>query len=275
MAGSIIWARQLERQLSTYMQRIEHVLGEGWEEDSEGQKLKCEGEAFRDKLDGGRRFRKWQEEVLRGNREAMTLFNADTFLHNILCVTSAGGRRSEQAAALQLEVNFDTDKTLLVREVRSLSLLGFKLIPSVEAFAAALQRIHPYAVSLSEAIRIYFQAGARVEGRLAPLLAGRRRKMHCLLLLAVDERLLKKEKAKEVHRELKRDFERWRPAPPSLSPALVPLCACLCCMARGRIGLTARLGVLAAWLRAAQVAHLLGRLLQKTRAPCAYQSLRA
>jgi hypothetical protein len=31
IAGAIIWARQIERQLLTYMKRVEDVLGKGWE----------------------------------------------------------------------------------------------------------------------------------------------------------------------------------------------------------------------------------------------------
>jgi dynein heavy chain 1 len=64
LAGSIIWARQLERQLRAYMQRVQHVLGQGWEDHPEGQKLKAEGDAFGDKLDAAARVRKWQEDVL-------------------------------------------------------------------------------------------------------------------------------------------------------------------------------------------------------------------
>ena len=37
LAGSVIWARQIERQLQTYMRRIQDVLGEGWEDHPEGQ----------------------------------------------------------------------------------------------------------------------------------------------------------------------------------------------------------------------------------------------
>lgn len=50
VSGAIIWARQIERQLSTYMQRVEDVLGKSWESDAEGQKLKAEGDQFRQKL---------------------------------------------------------------------------------------------------------------------------------------------------------------------------------------------------------------------------------
>jgi len=47
VSGAIIWARQLERQLNTYLQRVEDVLGKGWELDIEGKKLKEDGESFR------------------------------------------------------------------------------------------------------------------------------------------------------------------------------------------------------------------------------------
>ena len=30
VSGSIIWARQIERQLETYLRRVEDVLGKGW-----------------------------------------------------------------------------------------------------------------------------------------------------------------------------------------------------------------------------------------------------
>ncbi len=69
-SGSIIWAKQVERQLNTYMKRVEDVLGEfcfqfllrmlqvlklsllvilgkGWENHVEGQKLKSDGDSFR------------------------------------------------------------------------------------------------------------------------------------------------------------------------------------------------------------------------------------
>ncbi|KAH9450312.1 hypothetical protein Pst134EA_027019 [Puccinia striiformis f. sp. tritici] len=39
VAGAIIWARQIEPQLFTYMKRVEDVLGIGWENYAEGSRL--------------------------------------------------------------------------------------------------------------------------------------------------------------------------------------------------------------------------------------------
>jgi hypothetical protein len=50
IAGAIIWARQIERQLQ-YMKRVEDVHGRGWEHYAEGQKFQSESVAFRKKFD--------------------------------------------------------------------------------------------------------------------------------------------------------------------------------------------------------------------------------
>ncbi len=47
VSGSIIWARQIERQLNAYMRRVEDVLGKGWENHVDGQKLKADGDSFK------------------------------------------------------------------------------------------------------------------------------------------------------------------------------------------------------------------------------------
>jgi dynein heavy chain 1 len=51
IAGAIIWARQIEWQLQTYMKRVKDVLGRGWERHAEGQKLQSESAVFQKKLD--------------------------------------------------------------------------------------------------------------------------------------------------------------------------------------------------------------------------------
>ena len=63
VAGSIIWARQIERQLNAYMRRVEAVLGKGWENHVEGQKLKADGDSFRLKLNTQDLFEDWARKV--------------------------------------------------------------------------------------------------------------------------------------------------------------------------------------------------------------------
>jgi len=67
IAGAIIWACQIERQLQTYMKRVEDVLGKGWEHYAEGQKLQSESNAFRKKLDTHPVFQAWLQDISRQN----------------------------------------------------------------------------------------------------------------------------------------------------------------------------------------------------------------
>lgn len=63
VSGSIIWAKQIDRQLSVYMKRVEDVLGKGWENHVEGQKLKADADSFRAKLNTQPIFDEWSRVV--------------------------------------------------------------------------------------------------------------------------------------------------------------------------------------------------------------------
>ena len=65
VSGSIIWAKQIDRQLTAYMRRVEDVLGKGWESHVEGQKLKGDGDSFRLKLNTQDIFDDWARKVSR------------------------------------------------------------------------------------------------------------------------------------------------------------------------------------------------------------------
>jgi hypothetical protein len=92
IAGEIIWTRQIERQLQTYMKRVEDVLGKGWEHYAEGQKLQSESNAFRKKLDTHPVFQAWLQDISRRN------MGVDGRLFEIVRLRGGG---------FQLAVNFD------------------------------------------------------------------------------------------------------------------------------------------------------------------------
>lgn len=50
ISGAIIWIKQIERQLDTYMKNVENVLGKGWELYAEAQKLQADSTVFKKKL---------------------------------------------------------------------------------------------------------------------------------------------------------------------------------------------------------------------------------
>lgn len=67
VAGSIIWARQIDNQLTMYLKRVEDVLGKGWETHIDGQKLKADGDSFRAKLSTMEVFTEWARKVQERN----------------------------------------------------------------------------------------------------------------------------------------------------------------------------------------------------------------
>jgi len=62
VAGSIICAKQIERQLNMYMGRVEAVLGKDWKTHGDGQKLKADGDSFRMELNTQELFENWSNK---------------------------------------------------------------------------------------------------------------------------------------------------------------------------------------------------------------------
>ena len=69
IAGSIIWAKLIERQLSTYLKRVEDVLGKDWGKHVDGQKLRQHGENFKQQLSTQSLFDEWLLKVERSFRK--------------------------------------------------------------------------------------------------------------------------------------------------------------------------------------------------------------
>lgn len=149
ISGAIIWAKQIERQLFTYMKRVEDVLGKGWELYAEGQKLQSESQSFRRKLDTRPIYDAWLHDI---NRRSMQISGR---LFEI-------SKNRAQGSALQLSVNFDSQIITLFKEVRNLVWLGFAVPHTISNIAKDAKRVYPHAVSLMETVRTYSQTIAKV-----------------------------------------------------------------------------------------------------------------
>ncbi|KAI0727592.1 dynein heavy chain, N-terminal region 1-domain-containing protein [Fomitopsis betulina] len=148
ISGAIIWARQIDRQLQTYMKRVEDVLGKGWELYAEGQKLQSESAAFRKKLDTRPVFDAWMHDI---NRRDM---GVNGRLFEIVRLRGGG---------FQLAVNFDPQIITLFKEVRNLLWQNFQVPHAITNMAKDAKRVYPHAVSLMETVRTYGQTLDLVE----------------------------------------------------------------------------------------------------------------
>lgn len=142
IAGAIIWAREIERQLSTYMKRVEDVLGKDWVLYAEGQKLQTESASFRRKLDTRPLYDAWMHDI---NRRDMGINGR---LFEIVRLRGGG---------YQLAVNFDAQIITLFKEVRNLLWLNYQVPHAVSNMAKDAKRVYPHAVSLMETVRTYSQ----------------------------------------------------------------------------------------------------------------------
>ena len=161
VAGAIIWARQIERQLDGYMKKVESVLGQEWTLHSEGQKLEAEGNMFRKKLDTRPIFDSWLQDVQRRN------ISISGRLFGIM-------RNRAMGNTYELTVNFDSQVIVLFKEVRNLLWLNYQIPHAVSSISKEAKRVYPYAVSLMESVRSLAQTCRVIDSlpRISILLSG-------------------------------------------------------------------------------------------------------
>lgn len=151
VSGQIIWARQIDRQLSTYLQRVANVLGTtDWQNHKEGRSLKEDGDSFRRKLDTQVLFDKWSQEVQQ-RQIGVTGRIFDIEL-----------RRGVETA-LVLSINFHSQIITLSKEVRNLKWLGFRVPLVIVNKALQANHLYPFAISLKASTKTYQQTLEKLE----------------------------------------------------------------------------------------------------------------
>uniref|UniRef100_A0A914WGW8 Dynein heavy chain tail domain-containing protein n=1 Tax=Plectus sambesii TaxID=2011161 RepID=A0A914WGW8_9BILA len=167
VSGSIIWIKQIDRQLSTYMKRIEDVLGRGWENHVEGRQLKQEGDNFRLKLNTQHIFDDWVAKV-----QARNLAIAGK-----VYVIEAVRRSNDGKSILRLRVNFSPEVITLSKEVRNLKNMGFRIPLPVVNKAHQANQLYPFAISLLESVRTYDSINDKIADKrdMVLLVAGHKR----------------------------------------------------------------------------------------------------
>nr|XP_024214265.1 dynein heavy chain, cytoplasmic isoform X3 [Halyomorpha halys] len=187
VSGSIIWVKQIDRQLTTYLRRVEDVLGKGWENHIEGQALKSDGDSFRLKLNTQEIFDDWSRSVQQRNLSVSG---------RIFAIESTRSR-SGRGNLLKLKVNFLPEIITLYKEVRNLKNLGFRVPLAIVNKAHQANQLYPFAVSLIESVRTYERTLEKLMNRtsgipgpqqklddkasIIPLVAGLRKEMQQLV----------------------------------------------------------------------------------------------
>ena len=174
VSGAIIWARQIERQLDTYMKKVEDVLGRDWILHSEGQKLQTEGSNFRKKLDTRPIFESWLHDVTKRRL---------SIVGRLFSIT----RNRAFSNSMELNVNFDSQVIALFKEVRNLTWLNYQVPHAISSVSKEAKRVYPYAVSLMESVRNLAQTNRIIDSmsRVSILLSGYQREVQDLVIKGV------------------------------------------------------------------------------------------
>lgn len=162
VAGKMLWAKQMERQVHTLMERMGNVLGPNWGQQLEGRQLRKSGDELLAKLDARSFFRNW---VMEWEKELASA--ATSKLNSFPVIIEPEGRGGTFVA----KVNFDERSEQLFKEIRHLKWLGFgKDIPRTLTMVSeeAVARF-PFAVAVKTALRSYQAVRIFVTPELEPL----------------------------------------------------------------------------------------------------------
>ncbi|KAL8907361.1 MAG: hypothetical protein Q9207_001479 [Kuettlingeria erythrocarpa] len=149
VAGAIIWAKQIERQLNAYMKKVEDVLGTEWALHAEGQNLQNETSMFRKKLDTRPIFDSWLQDITKRK------IAIEGRLFGITRNRTTGN-------TLELTINFDPQIITLFKEVRNLLWLNYQVPHALSSVSKDAKRVYPYAVSLMESVRTLAQTSRTI-----------------------------------------------------------------------------------------------------------------
>ncbi|KAK3073664.1 dynein heavy chain, partial [Teratosphaeriaceae sp. CCFEE 6253] len=170
ISGAIIRARQIERQLNSYMSKVGDILGPKWAQHTDGQKLSVLSEGFRRKLDAKPVFDDWLRDISRRHLS----INGRLF-----AITQNRARGN----VLDIQVNFDSQIITLFKEVRNLLWLNFPVPHAITNVSKDARRVYPFAVSLMESLSTLAHTNAAIDGLsdVTLLLCGFRNNVHSLI----------------------------------------------------------------------------------------------
>eukprot|EP00928_Gymnodinium_smaydae_P025254 TRINITY_DN20180_c0_g1_i4.p1 TRINITY_DN20180_c0_g1~~TRINITY_DN20180_c0_g1_i4.p1 ORF type:complete len:4280 (-),score=1133.62 TRINITY_DN20180_c0_g1_i4:296-13135(-) len=165
-AGYVMWSKQLERRLHTYTSRVEDVLGRGWDQHVDGQKLKQDTDALSKKMNPNSYFEHWLKDIkeAKGFDATMRIFD----------VQQSYGQPT-------LLVNFDENIITLFKEVRNLSALGCRSPIGVKVTSDEARQNYPLAMTLREATRSYMQTCSQLTPEMGKLMASYQKSIQQLI----------------------------------------------------------------------------------------------
>jgi dynein heavy chain 1 len=167
LSGLLTWYRQLERKLQVYLDRVQAVLGAGWEKHVAGKQLKQQIEPIAKHLEEMTQshYQNWVNEMTK-----VQLFTKSGI--RIFKITT------KSDGSLKLEVNFSQKGLQLFKEKNNLKYLGEKMSYSLIMKTQEVALIYPKYISLVDSLATFNQVNNKITPEIAMLLASKRKRIH-------------------------------------------------------------------------------------------------
>ncbi|OQR92538.1 dynein heavy chain [Achlya hypogyna] len=157
IAGAVMWSKQIERKLHMLLNRVESVLGKGWEQHVEGKALKQVADAFLSKLDAQLIFDHWVTELV-----SVPTFDVRNIILNIVAKPSSQPE-CEDGMEREVSVAFNHQIVTLFKEVRNLEWLGYRVPFTLKMIAEDAKDKYPHAMSLDASLKTYANVCKRIK----------------------------------------------------------------------------------------------------------------
>ena len=155
LTACLHWTRGMANNLDHLVQKVEQVLGSGWENYAEGQNLLKHSQALRRLLDTTPLVQIWIKEQMARPVISGPIFKVTS--------TKRSLKSSSSSPRLELGVNFHADSIMVFKDVRNLLWMGIPVPATLQNIAKDAKRVYPFAVSIDETLRIYKKTLGRLE----------------------------------------------------------------------------------------------------------------
>jgi dynein heavy chain 1 len=201
LSNKIIWTKQIERRLATYMKRVEDVLGSNWKDLHQGKKLKQIGDNFQQALQARQDhyLTTWQSEIQRinaANEKAKNVFNIE-----------------QRIDRYHFYLDFDMQLLHLPQELNQLKIMDDRRLPlSIHLKAQDVQNLYPIAMSLQESLRTFEYTESRVVPKFAKLVAESRLQAQQLMMRGLQSQWRSDTYVEKYAKELRRRVTEFEEA---------------------------------------------------------------
>ena len=166
-SGTVMWAKQISNKLKKYMEKVDKILPKNWTEHPEGRECRSKGEALAKRLDTDKITSEWNKEI---NNYMKTVEISRVKIFGIV-----------HRQKYEIVINFDEKLINLIKEIKNLAIMQVKLAFAITHHARTLMEMYPFAVSLQESIYSFNQITAKVDNKIAKLVAqSKKTVMNCI-----------------------------------------------------------------------------------------------